>query len=163
MTFRSILLLILFGAIVITFIGELRQGVAEANLRVETMICRVLAVEAQLGAIRRTTQDFRFGLLATSDPTSNRLHWSRFSGFSIPSDSSGPGRGQLCSSGYVKAWKCLISSNFSDTSPSPSLLRPVWFPFAAGPYPAGTGRPSIRRTMLPNRRRVRWLSASINQ
>ncbi len=55
MTFRSILLLILFGVIVITFAGKLRQGVAEANLRVETMICRVLAVEAQLGAIRRTT------------------------------------------------------------------------------------------------------------
>ena len=67
-------------------------------------------------------QDFRFGLLATSDPTSNRLHWSRFSGFSIPSDSSGPGRGQLCSSGYVKAWKCLISSN---GLPRHRLLRPL--------------------------------------
>jgi hypothetical protein len=55
MTFRSILLLILFGVIVITSIGKLRQGVAEANLRVETVICHVLAVEAQLGAIRRTT------------------------------------------------------------------------------------------------------------
>ena len=32
MTFRSILLLILFGAMVIAFIGKLRQGVAEANL-----------------------------------------------------------------------------------------------------------------------------------
>ena len=46
MTFRSILLLILFGVIVITSIGKLRQRVAEANLRVETMICQVLAVEA---------------------------------------------------------------------------------------------------------------------
>jgi hypothetical protein len=42
----------------------------------------------------------------------------------------------------------------------PSLLRPVWFPFAAAPHPAGTGRASIRRSMLPNSRRVRWLSAS---
>ena len=30
-------------------------------------------------------------------------------------------------------------------------------------YPAGSGKPSIRRSMLPNKRRVRWLSASNSQ
>jgi hypothetical protein len=33
----------------------------------------------------------------------------------------------------------------------------------AAPLPAGTGSTSILRTMLPNSRRVRWLSASSNQ
>jgi len=61
------------------------------------------------------------------------------------------------SCGCAEAWKCLVSGDFSGTSPSPPPLRPVCFPFAAAPYPAGTGRASIRHTMLPNRRRVRWL------
>jgi hypothetical protein len=52
-----------------------------------------------------------------------------------------------------------LSSDFSDTSlplpPSAGLV-----PLRSGAYPADTGRASIRRTMLPNRRRVRWLSAN---
>ena len=40
----------------------------------------------------------------------------------------------------------------------PSLLGPVRFPAAA--YPVGTGSAAILRTMPPNSRRVRWLSAS---
>jgi hypothetical protein len=34
---------------------------------------------------------------------------------------------------------------------------------AANLYPAGIGSASILRTMLPNNRRVNWLSASISQ
>jgi hypothetical protein len=44
----------------------------------------------------------------------------------------------------------------------PSPLRPFCFP-AAARYPDGTGRASIRRTMLPNSRRVRWPSAGKSQ
>jgi hypothetical protein len=50
----------------------------------------------------------------------------------------------------------------SDTSPSPRLF-PRGFPPGCGPYPAGKGSNSIRRSMAPNSRHVRWLSARSSQ
>ena len=57
------------------------------------------------------------------------------------------------SSGYVRTWKCLISSGFSDTSPSPpscaqfaSLPRPIrWAPAALR-----SGTPCSRTTAASN-------------
>ena len=111
---------------------------------------------------RVLSRDFRFGFLAAIDCTFNRLRWSRFFILSISSDCRGPERFGAASSGYRKTRKYLISSDFSHTSPSPFFLRPVCLP-AAVPYPVCKGSAAIRRTMLPNSCRVRWLSASNNQ
>lgn len=46
------------------------------------------------------------------------------------------------------------SVSFQAAFQKPPPVRPVCFPFAAA-YPAGAGRASIRRTMAPNRPRVR--------
>jgi hypothetical protein len=43
------------------------------------------------------------------------------------------------------------------------LLCPVSLYHRPPRYPVATARAPIRRTMLPNNRRVRWLSASISQ
>jgi hypothetical protein len=67
------------------------------------------------------------------------------------------------SSGYGKTGNCHIFKQFLSHLFVPSLLRPVWFPFGAAPYPASTGKASIRRTMLPKSRRVRGLSATSSQ
>jgi len=81
---------------------------------------------------------------------------------SIPSDCGGRERAGAASSRYRKTRKGLISSDFSHTSPSSSFLRHFCLP-AAVPYPVCKGSAAIRRTMLPNSRRVRWLSASSSQ
>jgi len=62
-------------------------------------------------------------------------------------------------SGTKKSRLSPFRSDFSDTSTvnSPLLSRLVSPPCHA--YPSGSGKASIRRSMLPNRRRVRWLSA----
>jgi hypothetical protein len=65
-------------------------------------------------------QDFPFRGLPPLHPTPKDLRCSRFFMLSIPSDSAGPGRGQLCLLRVRKTRKCLISSNFSDTPPPPS-------------------------------------------
>jgi hypothetical protein len=49
-------------------------------------------------------------------------------------------------------------STFSDTSRINSPLSSGLVPPSRRTYPPGNGKPSIRRSMLPNRRRVRWLS-----
>lgn len=65
---------------------------------------------------------------------------------------------RFASSGHRRTSKCLIPSDFSYTSPPP-FLRPACLS-AAAPYPVGTASEAIRRTMLPNSLRVKWLSAS---
>src|ERR1022692_525407 len=82
--------------------------------------------------------------------------------FPIPNDSGGPGGGHL--------WLFPVGKNLEvphfkrvlrHLSVRPLTPSPVRFPAAA--YPVCIGSAAIRRTMLPNNRRVRWLSASINQ
>jgi hypothetical protein len=73
---------------------------------------------------------------------------------SIPSDSGDPGRGQSCLFRYRKTRNCLIFKRFPRHLSVSSSLHPVSFP-AAAPYPVGKGSAAIRRTMLPNSRRVR--------
>jgi hypothetical protein len=46
-----------------------------------------------------------------------------------------------------------------DTLPSPSPCTK----FLSHSYPVGNGSAAIRRTIFPNSRRVRWLSASSSQ
>jgi hypothetical protein len=55
---------------------------------------------------------FPFGFLASSDYTLNRFHRTRFSHYFHLERLVGATPG---SSRYTKAWKCLISSGFSDT------------------------------------------------
>ena len=107
-------------------------------------------------------QDFHFAILADIDYISNHLHLDPFVSFfpsrATPAAQEGATPG--CSR-RAKAWKCFISSGFSDT-------LSVSFPFArlvspAAAYPVGTASAAIRRTMLTNSRRVRWLSARSSQ
>jgi len=65
------------------------------------------------------------------------------------------------SSRCAKAWKCLISSDFSDTYPAPLSLARFLSPAAA--YPVGTSRAAILRAIAPKGRLVRWLHADISQ
>lgn len=71
---------------------------------------------------------------------------SPFSHSSHPERLQQPRKGPtLAPPGYVRTWKCLISSGFSDTNPSPSFFRSACFPDVA-PYPVGTGSAAMRRT-----------------
>ena len=79
-------------------------------------------------------------------------------------------RGPVPADGFVGLWRKSESRNrcvFKQRSPTPLrpyLLLPVkMFTAQRRRYPVDTGNASIRRTMLPNNRRVRWLSASISQ
>lgn len=56
-----------------------------------------------------------------------------------------------------------LSTCASDTFPAPaSLAAEICFRLRFA-YPAGKGSEAIRRTRLPNNRRVRWLSARSSQ
>ena len=46
-------------------------------------------------SVNEIIQDFRFGLLASSDYTSNRLRWSLFLSFFHPERLQRPSKGQL--------------------------------------------------------------------
>src|SRR5664280_1600014 len=107
-------------------------------------------------------QDFHFGFLATIDYTSARLRESVFPILSIPSDSSGRGRGPGLPRPGTENPEVPDSKRFLRHLSVPSFLRPVCFS-AAAPYPVSKGSAAIRRSMLPNSRRVRWLSASSRQ
>jgi hypothetical protein len=107
-------------------------------------------------------QDFHFGFLATIDYTSDRLCGSVFSILSIPSDSSGRGRGPALPRPGTENPEVPHSKRFLGHLSVPFFLRPVCFSVAA-PYPVSKGSAAIRRSMLPNSRRVRWLSASSSQ
>jgi hypothetical protein len=80
----------------------------------------------------------------------------------IPSESYDPGRGQIWLLRARKPRSVSFQASYHTVSPYPSFHRPVCLP-AAAPYPVGEGSPAIRRTMLPNSRRLRWLSAKSNQ
>lgn len=56
-----------------------------------------------------------------------------------------------------------LSTCASHTSPAPVSLAAEICSVLRFAYPAGKVSEAIRRTMLPNNRRVRWLSASISQ
>jgi len=106
------------------------------------------------------SQDFRFGPPGTAEYTPNRLRWSRFFGLSYP-ERLQPAREGAASalSWYVRTWKRLIFKRFLRYLSVPSP-HPV--PFLAA-YPAGIGTAAIRRTIAPNSRRVRRLSATRSQ
>jgi len=70
--------------------------------------------------------------------------------------------GSRASSGHGEAWKWPISKQCTDTSPLHPCC-PVCFSAAAVSYPAATGSVAIRRTMLAEKRRVRWLPANSSQ
>lgn len=53
---------------------------------------------------------------------------------------------------------CSLWANTSDTAP---FLSPFLADSRLFDYPAGTGSASIRRSMLPNSRRVRWFLSTI--
>ena len=78
---------------------------------------------------------------------------------SIPTASGSPGMGQLSLLRVRKNAKVPHFKRFLTHLSAPSFLRPVYFP-AAACYPVGKGSAAIRRSMLPNSRRVRWLSAN---
>ena len=86
------------------------------------------------------------------------VFWSHIS---IPNDSGGPGGDQLWLFRVRENLEVPYFKPFLRHLSVPSLLRPVCFPAAA--YPVGIGSAAIRHTMLPNNRRVRWLSARSSQ
>jgi len=53
------------------------------------------------------------------------------------------------SSGYGKTKNCSLFKRFLGHLSAPSLLRPVWFPFAVAPCPAGTGSAAVSEKTLP--------------
>ncbi len=104
-------------------------------------------------------QDFRFGVLgkrsvnplARCRPHFRSSHASgRFGHWPHPLQAESAGT--------------LIRSarDFSNTSPSP-LPVPPGFSLHAAHYPVDNGSDSIRRSIAPNSRRVKWLSARNNQ
>jgi hypothetical protein len=104
----------------------------------------------------------KISILASWPPSSVNLTASvraAFPGFRPRATPAARKESSSASFEYGRTRKCLISSDFSYTSPSSSFLRPVCSPDAA-PYPVGKGSAAIRRTMLPKSRRVRWLSAN---
>src|SRR3970282_660871 len=103
------------------------------------------------------SQDFRFGFLATIDCTSHRLRWSRFFHPFHPERLQRPWKGPALPPPRTEKPRSASFQAISHTPlRPPSFLRPVCL--AAAPYPVGKGSAAIRRTMLPNRRGVRWLS-----
>ena len=110
----------------------------------------------------RVNQDFHFGFPATIDYTSDRLRESVFPILSIPSDSSGRGRGPALPRPGTENPEVPHSKRFLRHLSVPSFLRPVCFS-AAAPYPVSKGSAAIRRSMLPNSRRVRCPPASSSQ
>src|ERR1039458_1098663 len=81
---------------------------------------------------------------------------------SIPSDSSGRGRGPALPRPGTENPEVPHSKRFLRHLSVPSFLRPVCFS-AAAPYPVSKGSAAIRRSMLPNSRRVRCPPASSSQ
>ena len=80
---------------------------------------------------------------------------------SFQSQRTGRARQGLCQN--PKAMICPISKRFLrhpslNSPPSSRLVSP-----GCRAYPAGSGKAGIRRSMLANRRRVRWLSANNSQ
>src|ERR1019366_10436619 len=79
-------------------------------------------------------QDFHFAFPATSQYTPRRLRWAVFSHFLSPFRSRATPAGQEGASpvfsGYGKTRNCFIFKRFLGHLSLPSLLRPVWFPFA---------------------------------
>src|ERR1035437_7924287 len=80
----------------------------------------------------------------------------------LPTASDGPGRGQLWLLRVQRNPEVLHFKRFLMHLFVPSFLRPFWLP-AVARYPPGEGSAAIRRTMLPNSRRVRWPSARSSQ
>src|SRR5450759_5628140 len=102
--------------------------------------------EDQYGLYRLTlSQDFHFGFLATIDYTSDRLRGSVFPILSIPSDSSGRGRGPALPRPGTENPEVPHSKRFLRHLSVPSFLRPVCFS-AAAPYPVSKGSAAIRRS-----------------
>ena len=95
------------------------------------------------------------------DYTSTRLYWSCPFYFSHPERLQRPRRSQLRLLRVQKNLEVPHSKRFLKHLSLSSLLRSVCFPAAT--YPVATASASIRQTMPPNTRRVRWLSASIRQ
>jgi hypothetical protein len=115
----------------------------------------------QITPVETSQPEFPFWVHDTNQYTCSCLRRVRFL-HPFPSQRLGQtGKGRLWD---TKPGIALFPGDFSDTSSSTPLLRPDWFRFAATRYyPPGTGKASMRRSMLANRRRVRWLSANNSQ
>jgi hypothetical protein len=73
----------------------------------------------------------------------------------VPSDSGGPGRGQICLLRVQEKPQMPLCKRFlKHLSVPPSFLQPVSFP-AAPSYPVARGSAQMRRKIAPNTRRVR--------
>jgi hypothetical protein len=63
----------------------------------------------------------------------------------------------VCPCGCRKTWNCPVCGGLNRHVPvSQADCRPVCFSSAAVSHPAGGGSAQIRRSMVPNSRRVRW-------
>jgi RNA-directed DNA polymerase len=143
----------------------LNAGVMEEGKLSETetgtpqgsVISPLLAIDS----VHNYEPEFPFWVHDTNQYTCSCLRRVRFL-HPFPSQRLGQtGKGRLWD---TKPGIALFPGDFSDTSSSTPLLRPDWFRFAATRYyPPGTGKASMRRSMLANRRRVRWLSANNSQ
>src|SRR5712691_10833828 len=114
---------------------------------------------AQLSTRFLITWNFRFGPLNCASCIFPVLYTTNLPPKQAPSEISEVPTPRLC---RLTSPACRHANDFSDTAPTliPQLqiLQPQ-----SGCYPLGTGSAQIRRSIDPNRRRVRWLSASNSQ
>src|ERR1022692_3030293 len=148
--------------VIFTPIGFSRSGL----LRICSLRLHLEALDHRLGG--RISQNFHFGtqvarsihLIASFAAIQSKFisHPVEFSTYRMPQnrDSAPAGAPEPGNS-------CRPTAGKETPSRPPSFLRQDFDLPAAKLYPAGTGSASIRRTMPPNSRRVRWLSASSNQ
>ena len=105
-------------------------------------------------------RNFHFAFPATDQYAPSCLRRVRFfASVSIPkarADWKGPPPGQKV--GYCFVFKRFLGHLSLNSPPSSRLVSP-----GCRAYPAGSSKARIRRSMLPNRRRVRWLSANNSQ
>ena len=104
--------------------------------------------------------NFHFAFPATGQYTPIRL---RSRSFYIGSKAKAPVVRDTALAGTKKAMICPIPQRFLghfslNFPPSSRLVSP-----GCRAYPAGSGKARIRPSMLPNKRRVRWLSANSSQ
>ncbi len=112
----------------------------------------------------RSSRNFRFGLSGPIQYRPNRRRLIPQAAFFPSGAVFGPGKRGGHPAHKVKNLEILHFQCIPQTPLLPS--RPGHPDFAvpiASVYPVATARAPIRRTMLPNSRLVRWLSASISQ
>ena len=145
-------------------LGELRCSdlVAEKLEQISPKTTdRLLAREKQVRQLQRTRNPSTHPLLYQKVPVKVAAEWDTEEVGNVQVDYV-PHGGRSSGGEYAHTISAVdIASAWWEGQAIPGLLRPVCLPAAA--YPVGTGSAAIRRTMLPNNRRVRWLSASSSQ